>query len=130
MKWKTKYLLCIILGALLVLAGLVYPVVEIDGETFSIPLVTMGLVVIALIAIRYWRLGGEIESDERTKKIGGYSIAYSWFLTLFLALFLFWVDYLHLLTLSVQDVLGATILVMTISSMIFKWYLFRKGDVE
>ena len=130
-KMKMRYTLSMLLGLLLVIIGLLFPVVEIGGERHSIPLVAMGLTIMILISISYWMHDKEdVEFDERTRKIGGYGLSYSWYLTLLLAFILFWIDYLHLLVLSVQNVLGATILVMTFSAMIFKWLLSRRGDVE
>ena len=130
-KRKMRYTLSMLLGLLLVLIGLLFPIVEIGGERHSIPMVNMGLIIIILMAISYWlHCKEDVEFDERTRKIGGYGLSYSWYLTLLLACILFWIDYLHLLVLSVQNVLGATILVMTFSAMIFKWHLSRKGDVE
>lgn len=130
-KRKMRYTLAMLLGLLLVLIGLLFPIVEIGGERHSIPMVNMGLIIIILMAISYWlHCKEDVEFDERTRKIARYGLNYSWYLTLFLAFILFWVDYLHLLVLPVQDVLGAIILVMTFSAMIFKWHLSQKGDVE
>jgi len=126
---KTRYAIKIAAGAVLAAAGLLLPFL-IDGiEALSSILVTIGLVTIAVVAMRHWRFRDEPESDERTKKIGAYGITYSWLLTLVFLAILFWVDYLGVLTLPVGGVLFVTILLMGISARIFQWYFFRQGDV-
>ena len=126
-----KYKAFLALGFLLVLAGLLPALfgVEYDGVDSSV-LVTIGIVVIAVMALRFWRSGEDIEADERTKKIGSYGLSYSWLLTLVVLFVLFWAERLALLSLSAGDALLAAILVMTISAKVFQWHLSRKGDVE
>ena len=126
---KTHYMIKIAAGAILATAGLLLPFL-IDGiEALSSILVTIGLVTIAVVVMRHWRLRDELESDERTKKLGAYGISYSWLLTLVFLAVLFWVDYLGLLILPVGGVLFVTILLMGISARLFQWYFFRQGDV-
>ena len=43
---------------------------------------------------------------------------------------LFWLDYLGVLKLNVQNALMASILVLALSAVIYQTYLFRKGDVD
>ena len=126
---KARYAIKIAAGAILAAAGIFLPFL-IDGiEALSSILVTIGLVTIAVVVMRYWRFRDELESDERTKKLGAYGLAYSWLLTLIFLAILFWVDYLGLLALPVGGVLLVTILLMALSARIFQWYLFRQGDV-
>jgi len=126
---KTRYVIKIAAGAILAAAGFLLPFL-IDGiEALSSILVTIGLVTIAVVVMRYWRFRDELESDERTKKLGAYGLSYSWLLTLIFLAVLFWVDYLGLLTLPVGGVLLVTILLMALSARFFQWYLFRQGDV-
>ena len=126
---KARYAIKIAAGAILAAAGILLPFL-IDGiEALSSILVTIGLVTIAVVVMRYWRFRDELESDERTKKLGAYGLAYSWLLTLIFLAILFWVDYLGLLALPVGGVLLVTILLMALSARIFQWYLFRQGDV-
>lgn len=126
---KARYAIKIAAGAILAAAGILLPFL-IDGiEALSSILVTIGLVTIAVVVMRYWRFRDELESDERTKKLGAYGLSYSWLLTLIFLAILFWVDYLGLLALPVGGVLLVTILLMALSARIFQWYLFRQGDV-
>lgn len=125
-----KYKAFLALGSFLILAGLLMPLAGWvgDGDSASV-LIMMGVVIIAVMALRLWRRGEDIEADERTKKIGAYGLSYSWLLTLVLLFTLFWADRLALLALTAGNVLMATILVMTISAKVFQWHLSRKGDV-
>ena len=126
---KTRYVIKIAAGAILAAAGILLPFL-IDGiEALSSILVTIGLVTIAVVVMRYWRFRDELESDERTKKLGAYGLSYSWLLTLIFLAVLFWVDFLGLLTLPVGGVLLVTILLMALSARLFQWYFFRQGDV-
>ena len=126
---KARYAIKIAAGAILAAAGIFLPFL-IDGiEALSSILVTIGLVTIAVVVMRYWRFRDELESDERTKKLGAYGLSYSWLLTLIFLAILFWVDYLGLLALPVGGVLLVTILLMALSARLFQWYFFRQGDV-
>jgi len=126
---KARYAIKIAAGAVLAAAGILLPFL-IDGiEALSSILVTIGLVTIAVVVMRYWRFRDELESDERMKKLGGYGLSYSWLLTLVFLAILFWVDYLGVFPLTVETVLLSTILLMGLSARIFQWYFFRQGDV-
>ena len=73
---KTRYVIKIAAGAILAAAGFLLPFL-IDGiEALSSILVTIGLVTIAVVVMRYWRFRDELESDERTKKLGAYGLSY------------------------------------------------------
>jgi hypothetical protein len=125
-----KYKAFLALGSLLILAGLLTPLAGREGyEDHASILTTMGVVIIAVMALRLWCRGDDVEAGERTKKIGAYGLSYSWLITLVLLFLLFWVDRLALLDLTAGDALLTTILVMTISAKVFQWHLSRKGDV-
>jgi hypothetical protein len=118
-----KYKAFLALGSLLILAGLLTPLAGREGyEDHASILTTMGVVIIAVMALRLWRRGDDVEADERTKKIGAYGLSYSWLITLVLLFLLFW-------DLTAGDALLTTILEMTISAKVFQWHLSRKGDV-
>ncbi|WP_332449060.1 hypothetical protein [Methanoculleus sp.] len=126
---KRRYAIQMTAGAVIGVLGLVLPFLVGGTEALSSILVTIGLVILAVAAVRHWRFRDEPEKDERTQKIGAYGISYSWLLTLVFLAVLFWVDYLGVLALTVESVLLATILLMGLSARIFQWYLFRQGDV-
>ncbi|HOI57268.1 MULTISPECIES: hypothetical protein [unclassified Methanoculleus] len=126
---KTRYAVQIAAGAIIATAGLLLPFLTSGMEVFSSVLVTIGLVILMVAAVRHWRFRDEPEKDERIQRIGAYGISWSWFLTLIFLAVLFWVDYLGVLALTVDSVLLSTILLMGLSARIFQWYFFRQGDV-
>ena len=131
MKGELKYKAFLALGSLLILASLLMLVAGWEGyENHASVLMTIGVVIIAVMALRLCRRGEAVEADERTKKMGAYGLSYSWLLTLVLLFLLFWIDRLALVALTAGDVLLAAILVMTISARAFQWHLSRQGDVD
>jgi len=126
---KTRYAVQIAAGAVLGAAGILHQFFINGTEAIPSLLVAIGLVLLAVAAVRHWRFREEPEKDERTQKIGAYGISYSWFLTIVFLALLFWVDYLGVLALTVESVLLSTILLMGLSARIFQWYFFRQGDV-
>ncbi len=126
---KRRYAVQIAAGAVLGAAGILLPFLVAGTEAISSLLVTIGLVILAVAAVRHWRFRDEPERDERTQKIGAYGISYSWLLTIVFLALLFWADYLGVLALTVESVLLATILLMGLSARIFQWYFFQQGDV-
>ncbi len=128
---QRKFSILLILGLLLVLAGVALPYAGIAVESPVLnALVSAGVAMVAVAIIRTLRLRDEVQSDERTKKIGAYGVTYSWVFTLVLIAVLFWVDYLGLAALTAQGVLGILLFTMILSVWAFQWFLFRKGDVE
>ncbi len=128
MQWKNT--LVLILGLLLVLAGIVLPVTGIAAEGPALTaLISAGIAILIVTMITTVRYRGEVRADERTKKIGAYGITYSWLLTLVLIMVFFWVDFLDLAALSLQGVLAVLLFGMILSARVFQWFLFRKGDV-
>ncbi|MDD4253458.1 MAG: hypothetical protein PHT74_09990, partial [Methanoculleus horonobensis] len=126
---KRRYAIQIAAGAVLGAAGILLPFLVDGTEALSSLMVTIGLVILAVAAVRHWRFRDEPERDERTQKIGAYGISYSWLLTIVFLAILFWVDYLGLFALTVESVLLSAILLMGLSARLFQWYLFRQGDV-
>lgn len=126
---KRRYAVQIAAGAVLGAAGILLPFLVDGTEAISSLMVTIGLVILAVAAVRHWRFRDEPEKDERTQKIGAYGISYSWLLTIVFLAILFWVDYLGLFALTVESVLLSAILLMGLSARLFQWYLFRQGDV-
>ncbi len=117
-----------IAGVLLVLLGLS---LQLQGfsSIISIPVMVAGMLFL-VTAVRIYREGDSPRGDERTRKLGAFASAYSWFSVLMLACLLFWVDYLDLAELSVQHVLGLVIFFMIATLVLFRWYFVRKGDAR
>lgn len=127
---KQRNLYRIIIGALMLISGII-SIVLTDGEaTIGSMLIATGIVFLITGISRHRRYGDDPESDERSKKIGAYGLSYAWLTGLFFMFGLFWLDYLNVIRLSAQNALAFSILVLALSAMIYQAYLFRKGDVE
>ena len=120
----------IIIGALMILSGLVSMILT-DGEAgVGAMLLAAGIVFLCTGISQHRKYGDDPESDERSKKIGAYGLSYAWLTGLIFMFGLFWLDYLGVAKLSVQTALMASIFVLALSAVIYQIWLFRKGDVE
>ena len=127
---KQRNLYRIIIGSLMLISGLVSIIMTAEEVVISTIFLTAGLIFLITGVSRQWRYGDDPESDERSKKIGAYGLSYAWLTGLFFMFGLFWLDYLNVIRLSVQNALVASILVLALSAAIYQAYLFRKGDIE
>ncbi|HIH95773.1 TPA: hypothetical protein HA338_17800 [Methanosarcina acetivorans] len=98
--------------------------------SISIILISMGLVIFVMTALRLFRRGELPDRDERTKKLAAYGITYSWLLTLVLIMVLYWVEFFKLAELTAEVILGILLFFMIISANVFRWYFMQKGDIE
>jgi len=127
---KLRNLYRIMIGALMTASGLTVLVMSNGEGIIGTLLLCAGLAFLITGIIRHRRYGDDPESDERSKKIGAYGITYAWLTGLIFMTGLFWLDYLNVLTLSVQNALALSILVLALSAVIYQTWLFRNGDVE
>ena len=127
---KLRNLYRIMIGALMTASGLTVLVMSNGEGIIGTLLLCAGLAFLITGIIRHRRYGDDPESDERSKKIGAYGITYAWLTGLIFMTGLFWLDELNMLTLSVQNALALSILVLALSAVCYQAYLFRKGDVE
>jgi peptidoglycan/LPS O-acetylase OafA/YrhL len=99
------------------------------GDGFANYAVSMGFIMVLLAGARLLAGESSYRQDERTRKIGAYGLAYSWFLT-FLALFgVFWLDHFGVALPDAGTLAVGIILLMGLSAKAFQSWLFRKGDV-
>jgi hypothetical protein len=127
---KPRNLYRIIIGALMLISGIVSIVLTAGEANIGSMLTAAGIVFLLTGIINHRKFGDDPESDERSKKIGAYGITYAWLTGLFFMFGLFWLDYLNVFRISAQNALALSILVLALSAMIYQAYLFRKGDVE
>ena len=120
----------IIIGALMVISGIVFMIITSGEAITGLILLVAGITFLLTGIIRNKRYGNNPESDERSKKIGAYGLSYAWLTGLIFMFGLFWLDDLEILNLSTRTALSGSILVLALSAVIFQLYLFRKGDVE
>jgi uncharacterized membrane protein len=127
MKLRNQYR--IIIGALMVISGIVSIVLTPREAGIGTMLLAAGVVFLITGTVNHRKYGDDPESDERSKKIGAYGLSYAWLTGIFFMFGLFMVDYFGMLKLSAQNALTASILVLSLSAAIYHTYLFRKGDV-
>ncbi|RPI40878.1 MAG: hypothetical protein EHM53_00360 [Methanoregulaceae archaeon] len=127
---KQRNLYRIIIGTLMILSGIVTLLLTYGEAIVGTILLAGGFAFLITGISRHRNYGDDPESDERSKKIGAYGITYAWLTGLFFMFGLFWLDYLNVLQLSTQNALAISVVVLTLSAVIYQAYLFRKGDVE
>jgi len=127
---KPRNMYRIIVGALMTMSGLVLALAS-QGEAIAgTILLCAGLAFLLTGIFRHRRYGDDPESDERSKKIGAYGLSYAWLTGLFFMTALFWLDYTGLLTLTTQIALAISVVVHSLSAVVYQAWLFRKGDVD
>lgn len=127
---KQRNLYRIIIGVLMVVSGFVSMILT-SGETITgTILLVAGITFLLTGIIRHKKFGDGPESDERSKKIGAYGLAYSWLTGLFFMFSLFWLDYLNIVRLGTQIALALSIVAFALSAGVYQVILFRKGDAE
>jgi len=107
------------------MAGLLLSVQGYDAFFLAIA----GMVAIGVALIRRWRAGDQPEKDERTNKLGAFSLAYSYLVSLIVAMVLFIAVYLEMVDLNTVAALQIIIYVMTGSAIAFMLIFGSRGDV-
>jgi len=120
----------LVLGIIIMLAGVLSAAFLEVEASISIILISMGLVIFIMTAFRLFRRGDLPDRDERTKKLAAYGITYSWLLTLVLIMVLYWIEFFKLAELTAELILGILLFFMVISANVFRWYFMQKGDIE
>ena len=85
------------------------------------------ILVITLIMLMRKKYPERYRKDEMTRKIGSLSASWSWMITLFVVTFMFWFDYLDMMTLSAGQVITIVFVTMIATVLIFRAYFMRKG---
>ena len=99
-----------------------------DGEK---DISTATSIIAAYVVVVYLRLKRPERylKDERTMRLSGYAVSWSWFITLIAVLVMYWGEYLKFVDLTSNQVILTVFLVMVTSITLFRWYFMRKGDV-
>jgi hypothetical protein len=126
---KPRNLYRIVIGAVMILSGIVSILLAAGEAIISTMLLAAGFAFLVTGISRHRKYGDDPESDERSKKIGAYGLSWAWLTGLFFMFGLFWLDYLGILRLSTQNALALSVVVLALSAVIYQVYLFRKGDV-
>lgn len=117
------------IGILMVISGGISLLLTAGEAIFGAMMLCAGIAFLVTGIARHRKYGDDPESDERSKKIGAYGLTYAWLTGLMFMFGLFWLDYLNLIRLSTQSTLALSIIVLTISAVVYQTYFFRKGDV-
>ena len=120
-----RFLTRMIPGAALIIASLVLSSLGYDAGFLAVA----GVVAIGMVLLIFWRAGAGPEKDERTNKLGAFSLAYSYLVSLIMALVLFIAVYLEMIDLDAVAVLQIIIYVMTGSAIVFTLMIGRRADV-
>jgi hypothetical protein len=126
---KPRNLYRIIIGAVMILSGIVSILLTAGEAIISTMLLAAGFAFLITGISRHRKYGDDPESDERSKKIGAYGLSWAWLTGLFFMFGLFWLDYLGILRLGTQNALALSVVVLALSAVVYQSYLFRKGDV-
>ena len=126
---KPRNLYRIVIGALMIISGIVSILLTAGEAIISTMLLAAGFAFLITGISRHQKYGDDPESDERSKKIGAYGLSWAWLTGLFFMFGLFWLDYLGILRLSTQNALALSVVVLALSAVIYQSYLFQKGDV-
>ncbi len=84
----------IIIGALMVISGIVFMIITSGEAITGLILLVAGITFLLTGIIRNNRYGDNPESDERSKKIGAYGLSYAWLTGALFTFGLFWLDVL------------------------------------
>src|SRR5512137_2362384 len=126
---KPRNLYRIVIGAVMILSGIVSVLLSAGEAVISTMLLAAGFAFMITGISRHRKYGDDPEADERSKKIGAYGLSWAWLTGLFFMFGLFWLDYLGILRLSTQNALALSVVVLALSAVIYQSYLFRKGDI-
>jgi hypothetical protein len=126
---KPRNLYRIVIGAVMILSGIVSVLLSAGEAVISTMLLAAGFAFLITGISRHRKYGDDPESDERSKKIGAYGLSWAWLTGLFFMFGLFWLDYHGILRLSTQNALALSVVVLAFSAVIYQSYLFRKGDI-
>ena len=124
-----RNLIRIMIGALLLVSGLIGAVFEPAGFIFSTMLITAGCAFLAVGILRFHQYCDSAESDERSEKIAAYGFSYAWQTGVLFITVLYWLDVMGIFRMGTQGALGLILMVLAISAVLYQMYLFRRGDV-
>lgn len=125
-----EYYLMISIGFILLLIGILFQTFLDMNNFYSIVLLNIGAIMIVLAILYKNKYGAGIRADERDRRIGSAGVSYSWFFTFILVNVLYWIDHFLPGALTVQQVIGILMVFMIFTTIGFKEYFKRKGDIE
>ncbi len=129
-KMKKVYKIKSIIAAILIfISFMMMMFTQVDTRITS-TMLNVGMVILAAIFIRKMRSKGQVEKDERTKKIGAWALSYSWLAIIFMISILFWIHEFNWAVLTVKQTLGILLFTAVITMLLFQAYFKHRGDVN
>lgn len=98
-------------------------------DQMSITISMSMIFAMAMIIFMRRKYPEKYQKDEMTRKIGAYTASWSWIITLFVVMLLFWLDYLEMMTLSASNVILIVFVTMISTVLVFRAILMRRGNI-
>ena len=125
MRKKMSVLLAI--GIICLISGIVMDKFHEIPNIIPFTMFSIGLVSVVLY---FTTMGGTLILDEMVKRVDALSGNYSFIATLYFIFALCIINYFYPLPLSIDGLLITMMLFMSISFMLIRYYLLRRGKVE
>ena len=131
MKNKTRNMITIGVGIVIMLTGIILTALDIGTEKITQGgVITIGMIMIVIGFISMIRKKQGPAKDELTRKIADRAAAYSWVITLIALLVVFWLNHFEVLQFSVNAVIGIMYVIMVATMIYFQKIFWKRGDVE
>ena len=112
-------IIMVMLGSMLYFRG---------ADSASVSVASSIIAAVVMISFIRWRHPEAYKKDERVNKLAAYAASWSWFVTFIFVAVIYWVDYLGLVTLGLEEAVSAIFFVMVVTIIGFRFYFLRKGD--
>ena len=128
MEHKTKNMITIITGTVIMLIGIVLTALGIAVEKIAQGgIITIGMVMIVIGVVSMIRKREGPAKDEMTRKIADRAAAYSWVITLIALLLVFWLNHFEVVTFTVNGVISIVYVIMIASMLYFQKRYWKRG---
>lgn len=127
---KTLDIVFVAIGAIIALWTLVlWPSADEGALPWAATCIIIGGIMMLFGVVRLLRRD-EPRGDERTRKLSAYASAWSWFSAVAVTSLLYLLEYRDMITLSADQALGATLVTLLGTMVVFNAYYRKRGDVE
>jgi len=123
-----RFVLTIVVGFLVWVVGSVLSIFY-DEMAFS-ALSTAGMVMVVIGVVYLLRKRKGVHKDELTRRIAEKAAGWSWFITLFVLLVVFWLDHFQVVVLSVKGLIAILYVVLVGTMIGFQQYFWHTGNLD
>lgn len=128
LRGKTKNTITIIIGALIMFAGIILVGLDIAKEKIlQGGIVTIGMIMIVIGVINSIKKHEGVAKDELTRKIADRAAAYSWVITLISLLIVFWLNHFEIVQFSVNAVISIVYVIMIVTMIYYQKKYWKQG---